>query len=132
MRRVILHVFGVLLIGLGLTSEVWAFGFRVEPARVEVEVPAGRRRGQTVRVTNARQEGSIHLSTYVRDVLFLPDGTHEFPPPGSTDWSCADWIEVMPNDDHVARFRVRDLAEFPDRLEEVIGEIAMGRSILEG
>jgi hypothetical protein len=31
----------------------------------------------------------------------------------------------------VARLRVRDLPTRPDRLDEVIGEIAMGRSILE-
>jgi hypothetical protein len=28
--------------------------------------------------------------------------------------------------------RVRDLVSRPERLEEVIGEVAMGRSILEG
>jgi hypothetical protein len=43
-----------------------------------------------------------------------------------------DWIERLPDDDHVARMRVRDLARRPERLEEVVGEIAMGRSILEG
>jgi hypothetical protein len=43
-----------------------------------------------------------------------------------------DWAEAMPDEDHVARFRVRDLASHPERLDEVIGEIAMGGSILEG
>jgi hypothetical protein len=43
-----------------------------------------------------------------------------------------EWVEALPDDDHVARFRVRDLASHPERLDEVIGEIAMGRSILEG
>jgi len=43
-----------------------------------------------------------------------------------------DWIEAPPSDDYVARVRVRDLAAHPDRLDDVIGEIAMGRSILEG
>ncbi|MBW1842830.1 MAG: hypothetical protein JRJ05_00715 [Deltaproteobacteria bacterium] len=43
-----------------------------------------------------------------------------------------DWIEAPPSDDYVARVRVHDLAAQPDRLDEVIGEIAMGRSILEG
>jgi hypothetical protein len=43
-----------------------------------------------------------------------------------------DWIEALRDEDHVARMRVRDLATRPERLEEVIGEVAMGRSILEG
>jgi hypothetical protein len=43
-----------------------------------------------------------------------------------------DWIEALPVEDFVARFRVRDLASESERLDEVISEIAMGRSILEG
>lgn len=41
------------------------------------------------------------------------------------------WVTDLPNDDHVARFQVRNLDANPARLDEVIGEIAMGRSILE-
>ena len=40
-----------------------------------------------------------------------------------------EWIEALPTDDHVARFRVRQLSEHVD---DVVAEIAMGRSILEG
>jgi hypothetical protein len=43
-----------------------------------------------------------------------------------------DWIEPSQSEDYVARIRIRDLAANPDRLNDVIGEIAMGRSILEG
>jgi hypothetical protein len=42
-----------------------------------------------------------------------------------------EWLEPRPDADHVARFHVRDLGRNPERLEEVIGEIAMGRSLLE-
>lgn len=41
------------------------------------------------------------------------------------------WVESRPDADHVARFLVRDLERHPERLEEIIGEIAMGRSLLE-
>lgn len=43
-----------------------------------------------------------------------------------------DWIRALPDADHVARMLVRDLATDPRRLDEVIAEIAMGRSIVEG
>jgi hypothetical protein len=43
-----------------------------------------------------------------------------------------DWITALAGADHVARMRVRDLAAEPGRLDEVIQEIGMGRSILEG
>jgi len=42
------------------------------------------------------------------------------------------WIEALPDEDHVARIRARGAAENPDRFEELIAEIGMGRSILEG
>ena len=45
--------------------------------------------------------------------------------------SVHDWIEVLSDEDHVARMRVRELASRPERLDEVIAEIAMGRSIFE-
>ncbi|MFP8879549.1 MAG: hypothetical protein VCE43_08955, partial [Myxococcota bacterium] len=43
-----------------------------------------------------------------------------------------DWIDKLPSEDYVSRVRVHDFAAHPDRLDEVISQIAMGRSILEG
>lgn len=43
-----------------------------------------------------------------------------------------EWVEALPDADHVARFRVAQVEARPDRLDEVIAEIGMGRSILEG
>ncbi len=42
-----------------------------------------------------------------------------------------EWVEARGDADHVSRFRIRDLARHPERLEEVVSEIAMGRSLLE-
>jgi len=42
-----------------------------------------------------------------------------------------EWVDARPDADHVSRFRVRDVERNPDRFEEVVGEIAMGRSLLE-
>ena len=76
----------------------WAFGFSVEPTRAELSVPAGQRRGQTLTVKNSKPDEAIHLRVYVRDVLYLPEGKIEFPPPGSTEWSCANWIQLVPEE----------------------------------
>jgi hypothetical protein len=42
-----------------------------------------------------------------------------------------EWAESRSDGDHVARFGVRELGRYPERQEEIIGEIAMGRSLLE-
>jgi hypothetical protein len=43
-----------------------------------------------------------------------------------------DWVEALPDPDHVARFRIAGVAGRPERIDEVVAEIAMGRAILEG
>ena len=43
-----------------------------------------------------------------------------------------DWIEALRDEDHVARIRVHEFATRPERLDEVVAEVAMGRSMLEG
>lgn len=43
-----------------------------------------------------------------------------------------DWAEALSDADHVARIGVRRLALHPERIDELLAEIAMGRSILEG
>ncbi|MEN8183779.1 MAG: hypothetical protein ABFS46_14725 [Myxococcota bacterium] len=42
------------------------------------------------------------------------------------------WVDALSDADHVARLRVHGLTEHPQRFDELVGEIAMGRSILEG
>ncbi len=42
-----------------------------------------------------------------------------------------DWVRALPDDDHVARFLVGGLDSHAERIDEIVGEIAMGRSILE-
>ncbi len=42
------------------------------------------------------------------------------------------WVEALPDDDHMARLRLRNVDAIPDRLDEVIAEIGMSRALLEG
>lgn len=74
---------------------VHAFSFSVEPSRIELSIPPGKQRGKSVRINN-RSEKPIHIRTYTQDVIFLPDGTSDFPDPGSTAWSAAKWVKVVP------------------------------------
>ena len=95
--RAVSAAVGLLLLLAG-PREAAAFGFSVEPTRAELSIPAGKRRGQTLTVKNAKQDEAVHLTIYARDVMYLPDGKLEFPPAGGTSWSCADWIEVVPRE----------------------------------
>jgi len=109
MRRRVRAALAALALAALPATEALAFGFNVEPARVEVSVPAGARRGQTLRVRNRKSEAPIHLKVYVSDVIYLADGTHEFPPAGSTEWSCAKWIQVVPSELEIPPEAARDV-----------------------
>ncbi len=87
----------LLVLAVGATTAD-AFSFSVEPSRVQVAVPSGKRRGRTVQVDNSRSDAPVHLKLYVRDVIYRPDGTQEFPPGGSTEWSCASWLTMSPQE----------------------------------
>ena len=97
-RRASTWIGAVLAVLSARPAEVTAFDFSIEPARVELAVPAGKRRGKTVVINNSKSDHATHLTVYVRDVLYLPDGTHDFPPPGSTEWSCASWLQATPTE----------------------------------
>jgi hypothetical protein len=43
-----------------------------------------------------------------------------------------EWISALRDEDHVARLLVQDLPTRPERLDALVAEVAMGRSILEG
>ena len=88
----------LLLSLLALPHTVWAFSFSLEPARIELSVPVGKRRGKVVLVNNTRAEQSLHVKIYVQDVVYLPDGTNDYVPPGSTEWSCASWLSITPTE----------------------------------
>jgi hypothetical protein len=42
------------------------------------------------------------------------------------------WVEALPDDDHTARLRLRNVDALPERLEEVVAEIGRSRALLEG
>jgi len=75
-----------------------AYAFSIEPGRIELAIPAGRQRGKTVTIDNRDSDESLHLKIYATDVIFLPDGTNDFPQAGATAWSCVKWVRVTPDE----------------------------------
>lgn len=90
------------------------------------------------RIARERYEASLSLARVAGEEVFVFAGD-ETTGKRSLDYMAIaehlsnklDWVEARPDADHVSRFRVRDLARHPERLEEIVAEIAMGRSLLE-
>ena len=105
---------------------------------VVLEVPEEFDLHLTARVARERYEASLSLAYRPGGELVIfaadePGGKRSFDLTALADHVAQklDWAEQLTDADHVARLRIRELATHPERLDEVIGEIAMGRSILE-
>lgn len=94
------------------------FAARLARERFGAQVSLAYREGEDLVLLGseeARGRGGLDLSAMVGHLA----AKHE-------------WITGLRDEDHVARLRVRDLATHPQRLDEVVAEVAMGRSLLEG
>lgn len=87
---------GLIIFLIFLTTD--AFPFSIEPARLELVIPAGRQKGKSILIDNTKEDSPAHIKIYAQDITYLPDGTHDFLNPGSTPWSCSRWIKVVPEE----------------------------------
>ncbi len=108
-------------------------------AMVIIDVPAEFDLSLTGRVVRERYGAHLSLARREGDGLLIL-GTHE----GLTPRPMAvvpmaqhlgqklAWVDALAADDHVARVFVHGLDAHPERLDALIAEIGMGRTILEG
>ena len=90
------------------------------------------------RIARERYSASLSLARMVGEEVFVFAGDETTGKRSLDYMSIAEhlvdkmeWVDGRADADHVSRFRIRDLERHPERLEEVVGEIAMGRSLLE-
>ena len=98
MRRV--RIYGslfVLLFIFIIASDVFAFRFNVSPSRIELTINPGEKKNSYITVRNTHSQIPINIKAYVEDVINAPDGEIDFLPPGTTPWSCAEWIKLKPD-----------------------------------
>jgi hypothetical protein len=105
---------------------------------VILEVDASMDVHLCARIARERYAATLSLANVIGDETFIFGGD-EINGKRSLDYLAVaehlanklEWVALRPDADHVSRFQVRDLERYPERLEEIIGEIAMGRSLLE-
>ena len=108
-------------------------------ALVRVPVPAGCDAHLAARVARERYGAQLSLAWVEgseRFVLGADDATSRRALDlGAMIEHLADkfaWVSALPDADHVSRFRIEGAAAHAERVDEVVGQIAMGRSLLEG
>ncbi len=91
---------------------------RIARERYAVPLSLGYREGQETFVLGTDEAGGRRALDVLGAVEHLAE-KHGF-------------IDPLPDADHIARFRIRDVGAHPERIQEVLASIAMGRSLLEG
>ncbi len=93
-----------------------AFRMNVDPPRVEMFVEPGQEKSGYITVTNYDEENAIHVKVYINDLVYLPDGSNDFLPEGTTPWTIADWLKIGPTEFDVPpaeQIKVRYVTEVP-------------------
>lgn len=75
-----------------------AYGFSVDPARVELTIAPGRQKGVMLSVDNSQSDEPLHIKAYLTDIVYLSSGDYDFPPAGSALHSSANWIKIIPDE----------------------------------
>ena len=95
-------------------SDASAFQFNVDPPKLSLSIKPGDKKSGYITITNTNPKDSIHIKAYVLDLIYLPDGSNDFVPLGSTPWSLGSWVKIKPdefdippNKEQVVRFQVR-------------------------
>jgi hypothetical protein len=111
--KLILILFSVLS-PLFFISPARAFQFNVDPPKVILSIKPGDKKSGYVTITNTSPKDSVHLKAYPLDVIYLPDGSNDFVPLGSTPWSLGEWLKIKPDEfdippkqEQVIRFQVK-------------------------
>jgi len=110
----------ICIVCFGVQYEAQALKMNIDPPRVELSIPPGGEEGGYVTVLNYDENESIHVKVYVNDVVYLPDGSNDFLPAGSTPWTVADWVKLAPTEFDIApgeEKNVRYIVEVPEGVE---------------
>jgi hypothetical protein len=106
---------------------------------VVVLVPAGLDLHLTARIVRERYDAQVSVAAIEGEDLVVLGadegrGRRGLDLSGMVEHLASkhEWVAPLRDDDHVARLRIRDAVAHPERFDDLISEIAMGRSILEG
>lgn len=95
-------------------SDACAFQFNVDPPKLSLNIKPGDKKSGYITITNTNPKDTIHIKAYALDLIYLPDGTNDFVPLGSTPWSLGDGVKIKPdefdippNQEQLVRFQVK-------------------------
>ena len=115
-RRLILFVIFFTALYFAAQS-AHAFKMNIDPPRVVISSDQGKEHSGYISVLNYHEDSLIHVKVYQRDIVYLPDGSNDFLPEGTTPWSVSDWLKVGPTEFDIPageEMKVRYIVNVPE------------------
>ena len=91
-------IFLILVAATFFIIPAYAMKMNIDPARAEIMVKPGEEKMGSINILNYDETNPIHVKAYVRDLVYLPDGSNDFLNPGATPWSLASWMKIGPTE----------------------------------
>jgi P pilus assembly chaperone PapD len=89
------------LIVLSLSMAAFALSLNIDPSNIKVTLKQGESKSGTILVRNTG--GSpLKVKSYAEDWVYAKDGSKTFMKPGSSVYSCSNWITLMPQTVEIA------------------------------
>lgn len=88
----------VFLTSVFFVDNLYALKINIDPPRMELSAKPGEEKTGFIVVQNKDEAGSMHVKAYVQDLVYLPDGSNDFLPVGSTPWSLGDGVKIGPTE----------------------------------
>ncbi len=77
------------------SSAVTSPQINLDNSRVEMAIKPGKSKRVRIKITNSA-EMPARVKAYMQDIRILPDGSPDFPEPGSTPWSLKEIVSSIP------------------------------------
>jgi len=88
-------IFLAILFCLAFTSLCFALAINIDPPSVRLSIKPGDQQSGDIIVMNAGSS-PIKIKAYVNDWIYANDGSKDFMKPGSSVYSCSNWIKLDP------------------------------------
>ena len=98
MKRAIIFLSLLVAVSCLLSEAAYGFRMNIDPPRISLSIAPGKQKSSYVTVSNMGSDKPMYVRAYLEDVVYLPDGTNEFLPIGSTPWSCGEWVQLRPTE----------------------------------
>lgn len=95
-KRIFIYAFIIVQLVFLCSRHAHAFKINIDQPKISLTIAPGEKKRTYISVDSYDSKESMLVDVYTQDIMYLPDGSNDFLPPGTTPWSCANWIRLSP------------------------------------